>query len=1785
MLRFSLISLFPLMLPVLVSAQTTVLIDPFTHTGPGVDMFTADVNANLPGRQSGGALTTTYTKALTAGAEANLDESSSAFANDDVINLRTAKQAAANAASIAVQPALKLDTNFGPQLAGRKWQVSFQCRMLQNNGSINDAWTAISIGDGAATTGPNNAAADIGLLVRFNKGYQVFLDNVVPGTGNGTFTSTTATAFAANFWAVTWTLTLMVDETVSPASVTAKLTAGASEQTIGPWTTTFENATTRTLEVRAHQGGTNAAPAGALMDSRINDLKIQVTTPPAVPEVLVPVKTQTVWAGDDTAVSVQGWGAGALSYAWSLNGTPVPGVNAATLNLPAVSLAQGGTYVATITNANGSATSTGTLNVIHPTEQQRTYEPMGPSNRRSPLVISEIHYNPAGGPLDPDLEFVEIHNTDPWPEDLGLWQLSGEIDYTLPAGTVIPAGGFLVIAAQPAAVQAHYGITGVLGPWTGSLSNAGGELRLRKRAGAVAVDARYADGASRWPIAADGHGHSLVLARPSYGEQSPRAWEASAFVGGSPGAADPVPAAAADLVRISASRPLADPGAPGQVAMIALENLGPLPVDAGGLSLQSVGGAAVQTHVLPAGTVVPAFGTIEVSPASFSRDPAGETLLLKNAAGTRVIDAAITEPTAAGQTWFRDDGAPGLICINQVSPEPVSGLEQDQWVEVRNASFSPADISGWRITGGIAFTFPPGTVLDGLGKIVVAKDVAAFTALYAPQPLQQVTGPFSGALDPDGERLVLRYPATIPGGTVYPMTDAVLYPPVTDSARGRTWKRIDPQTDGTVPENWELVSGGASGEVITVQTTGALDLNYPGITDVSQVQIFLMGEGEAVIDEVEVLDSGGVNRIADGTFTSGAQGSWIFQGNHERSSISGGALTVRAGGRGGPDGNRIRCPLTSNLTPGTTATIRMKARWVWGNPEIIIRLRGGWLEAYGRLPVPARAGQPWAIGETLHQAPTISAITVRPVLPQPGQSQRVFARVECEDEITSIKLRYRIDPATTFTEVTMLPDTDRHGPLSGNVFTARIPARTAGTTVAWHITATNDEGRIRTWPARYPVTEALTRWGEVPQTNPFATYRMWQTTANASRWASRDKFSNEPLDLTFVYGEHRVIYGARAYYGGSEATTPGYNGPAGNLCAYNLSMPDGTEVIGTDAFNLDWPVRDSTNQREQLMFWMCEQMDLPHLHRRYVNLYFNGVRRGVINDDVQRPNQDVLDEFYRGDSGGWLHKTNNYVEVNDAGSARIDPAQGNFLTHYDSGGQHKLVRYRWNWLPRATDDQNNFTEIFSLIDALNITTSGYDAAVRARVNAPNWSRTFAMNDLCSFWDSFGNGNRKNTYLYKPEQSGWELISWDFDVGLGVFNDPTDAALFSAGDPVLTTFQAHPGFRREYWRAMREALNTWFTGDPAGRLYQRLQQKWDALQSVPGLVSPFVASGAYSLSIPQWVNNRRTYLLSQVSTAEAGATWGITGPVNNATVSSNNITLSGRAPFTVASIRVNDVPISVNWLSVTVWNSPIVIRNGANVLTITAHDRDGNVLYTTVHNLTSTAPTAWPAVRFNEWMAGNSAASGITDPADGASDDWIELRNPTAAAVSLAGWRISDQPGNPALYTIPAGFSIPANGYLMVWCDDSTFQNAPATRPDLHVPFKLSAGGETLELTAPDGTRIDLATFGPQDTDKTSGRWAGSGDSVVPLTSPSPGAVNVFTPPVPEFTAPVTISPAGLTLTWSAIPGATYRITRSTDLASWPLAGTVTATSGTATFTAPVNPAEGRAFLRVALVIP
>ena len=140
------------------------------------------------------------------------------------------------------------------------------------------------------------------------------------------------------------------------------------------------------------------------------------------------------------------------------------------------------------------------------------------------VVINEIHYHPVeipafdanGNPVfqgtatpadftDDVHEFIELRNVGGAVVDLSGWKISGGVDFTIPAGTTIAAGGFKVVAKNPARIQTVYSIAGVLGPWLGGLKNGGETVRLENGAG-TAVDSVNYDREFPWPNSPDALG-------------------------------------------------------------------------------------------------------------------------------------------------------------------------------------------------------------------------------------------------------------------------------------------------------------------------------------------------------------------------------------------------------------------------------------------------------------------------------------------------------------------------------------------------------------------------------------------------------------------------------------------------------------------------------------------------------------------------------------------------------------------------------------------------------------------------------------------------------------------------------------------------------------------------------------------------------------------------------------------------------------------------------------------------------------------------------------------------------------------------------------------------------------------------------------------------------------------------------------------------------------------------------------------------------------------------------
>ena len=150
----------------------------------------------------------------------------------------------------------------------------------------------------------------------------------------------------------------------------------------------------------------------------------------------------------------------------------------------------------------------------------------------SVVVFNEVHYHPATN--EAASEWVELHNQMAVDIDLSAWSITGAINYTFAEGTIIPGGGFLVVASDPAALQAATGLVNLVGPFTGRLNNSSGTLRLRDRNDRLMDAFEYRD-SGKWPIAPDGSGATLAKRGLDLTSDDPEHWTSSVLVGGTPG--------------------------------------------------------------------------------------------------------------------------------------------------------------------------------------------------------------------------------------------------------------------------------------------------------------------------------------------------------------------------------------------------------------------------------------------------------------------------------------------------------------------------------------------------------------------------------------------------------------------------------------------------------------------------------------------------------------------------------------------------------------------------------------------------------------------------------------------------------------------------------------------------------------------------------------------------------------------------------------------------------------------------------------------------------------------------------------------------------------------------------------------------------------------------------------------------------------------------------------------------------------------------------------------------
>ncbi len=527
---------------------------------------------------------------------------------------------------------------------------------------------------------------------------------------------------------------------------------------------------------------------------------------------------------------------------------------------------------------------------------------------------------------------------------------------------------------------------------------------------------------------------------------------------------------------------------------------------------------------------------------------------------------------------------------------------------------------------------------------------------------------------------------------------------------------------------------------------------------------------------------------------------------------------------------------------------------------------------------------------------------------------------------------------------------------------------------------------------------------------------------------------------------------------------------------------------------------DPSMIREVLSYSILEQyMDCPKAN--FANVYINGTLRGLYS------NAESINKKFNGEH--YYLSNDTYFKCNPVGGAGPGSTSNPDLKYINMdsssyfNGYELKSSYGWNRLVDLINTlNNNFSNIESKLD----------------VDRALWM--LAYNNVLVNLDSYSGAFRQNYYLTSDLNNRFVPTVWDLNMSFGGFPGGTGSGPYtatsldpmsnstSANHPLIVKMLSNPLYKRMYMAHLRTIVQENFASQNYLTFASTLRTTIDAsVQADPykfytytqfqnSLTTDIAGGGPPGSTIPGLQNlmsGRTTYFSTNSNYILVSPTISSYSASNNSpsfgesiylTVTCSNETavyLGYRTDHQLKFNRVQMFDDGAHGDGVAgdhVYGYQVTI-NGANFeYYIYAENANAGIFSPQraeheYHTLTVSIPFCTIGdVLINEIVASNSTSA---YDLNGESDDWVELFNTTSTAIDLSGMYLSDDPTNFMKWVFPAGTSIPANGYLIVWCDNDIAQAG------VHTNFKLSSLGENLIFS--NGAIIhDQVGFSIQTTD-------------------------------------------------------------------------------------------------------
>jgi hypothetical protein len=1128
---------------------------------------------------------------------------------------------------------------------------------------------------------------------------------------------------------------------------------------------------------------------------------------------------------------------------------------------------------------------------------------------------------------------------------------------------------------------------------------------------------------------------------------------------------------------------------------LEVRNVGTMAANLGGSQIRSSSGA---TYTLPDQSLAPG-DYLMLDAATLGFTPVkDDKLFIVSATGQRLDGRAVSNKLrgrSADGSWIFPS-APSFgsanvfnlqtaVVINEImyKPRPVSQSpfveSAEQWIELFNRSDSAVDLSGWKISEGVKFTFPANTMIAPHGYLVVSNNASALAAKW-PGVASKIIGNFTGSLSGKGERVAIVDAAGNPAnGVTY--SDGGRWPSDPDGG-GSSLELRDAHADNSAPEAWSASSESARGSWQTFTWQGTASVASGDPTQWNEFILGLLDAGTFLIDDISITQ-GGTNLIQNGGFENGDTTAWRLLGTHRRGTVvndpsgPGKVLRIEATGPTEHMHNHAETTLKSGgsyhvLNTSAPYVLSFRARWLSGSNQLNARLYFNRLARTWSLPVADGGGTPGLPNSAAaaNIGPTYSDLKHTPAVPAAGQTATVSVAAGDPDGIDSLLLKYSVNEGS-WVAVPMSPQAGRYA--------ATIPGQASGAKVQFYVVATDALGTTANFPAAGAAARAMIPWEDgqarltqngVSPTN----IRIVMPTSDAGILHDpTNVMSNDTMPATVIVNESEIYYGCGVKLKGSER---GRNQES--RLGFTIRFPSEHKLYGVHK---------------------TVSMDRARIGENLANIEIL-IKRSILHaggipgseDDLCRViapqtrhtsmtilskarfDNDYLDGQYEDGADGMAFKMEYiYYPTTTTGGVEglkiPEPDDVRGAPVASLGSDKEL--YRWHWLVENNEEVDDYIGLIGFLGQFGQPASWpantqYYANLENIIDVEEWLRSFAMMVLFSVGDNYGTGDTHNAIFYERPSDG-RFLYFLHDMDYFVFNSAPNSGVAPGAD--LQKIISKPANRRIYYSA----------------LYDICQTTFNSTYLLPWAQHYGKFTGTDMAAYMDYIDQRRASVLATISGEIPATPFAITTPTGG-TVSGTTATITGSGWIDIREFRLSGspTPLPVTWTGTNAWQTTVPIQAGANTFTINVYDSQGVLIGSktiTLNGANSVVPAVAGKLVISELMYHPSAPTSAeiaAGYADAEEFEFVELQNISASTLDLTGVKFTAG----ISFSFTANTQIAAGARLVLPRNSAAFalrygSGIPLATGEYGPGSKLDNAGELLVLANAQGGDILRFTYG------------------------------------------------------------------------------------------------------------